>query len=255
MSAKLFNSNELIRLYKQGLLKPVMNQFKDVMNTKNLAGAGTDATVFFYSEKTQVLKLCPKNINYFAQFGCSQAEQFRKHINMLAPIFLPVDDILYEDDNVFVYTQKACKILSRKSITEEIVFEIFKMVQFMIINNIILTDLAPHNIGIYDQQVVFFDYHGLCPLKLSNGQIKHKKWWVRLFRNLTSYLCSIYSPSKDSEYSRLIDNVDLIVIEKMKKHGRLPPIYIELLNYVMNYQNEVSLETIALLLQNVFPED
>lgn len=254
-STKLFKSGDLGHLYKSGALKEVMSKFKDIMTSKNLAGSGTDAVAFYYNGGTEVFKLCNKKINYFIQFSQNQASQFQQQINSLTPIFLPVEEILYEDDNIFVYTQKVCKILNKDLITPEIVVEIFKMVQFMIINNVILTDLAPHNIGIYDNQVVFFDYHGLRPLKLGSGKIKHKKWWKRLFRNLTSYLCYIYSPNQREEYEKLIENLDLSVIKRMKKHNRLPAVFIELLDYVMNYQNEASLEKVALLLQNTFQND
>ena len=251
--AKLFHSKRLLQLYEEGKLDSVLRLFKKDITEENFIGGGGDASGFLYKEGKQILKLCMKQIGYFKRYGqggTNEAQQFQEHINSLSEYFVPVEKILYEDENVFVYTQNRCQLMKKERISPRIVIGVFQMVQFMLLKNILVTDLSPHNLGLLNGRVVIFDYHGLHPLRRNDGRIKRRKWWVRLMRNLTRYLSYIYAPEKLNEYSALMDDYDDSVVEKLKFDRLLPSTYIELLLYVSINDTEVSVDILFKLLQN-----
>ena len=151
---KILHSPELINLYQQGRLLKILSKFDDHINQEKYLGAGTHAASFSYKKGREVLKICTKKISYFQHFPITEhsrdtpAEQFQKQINKCYPYLLPVRNILYEDNYVFIYTQKLCHRLSILKITREMVAKIFKMVIFLTERNLMLTDLAPNNFGL-----------------------------------------------------------------------------------------------------------
>ena len=248
MSGKLFNSRELFRLHEKGELDEILKIFRHTINGDTLLGSGGDASVFRCDDDQYVLKLCSKQIRYFKHFAKrGSASKFLTHINKLHPFFVPVEEILYEDKNVFIYRQKRCEIVRHKDITKQVVIDVFKLVQFMLINNILLTDLAPHNLGIVDGQVKVFDYHGLHPLK-KKGSIKRKYWWKRIVRNLTRFICGLYVPHKRTEYARLMQNCNQLTIKKLNGDPHVPQSFIDLIKYLESYRNKVSVDKVVYLL-------
>ena len=70
----------------------------------------------------------------------------------------------------------------------------------------IVTDIGPHNIGVYHRNISIFDCHGLQ--KVSN--IMHMdKWYTRLLINLQKYINIKYLDSVD-----LIDRLETLFINK-----------------------------------------
>jgi hypothetical protein len=245
----MFKSVELAHLEETGQLRVLMSKFRGFTSGKLIASGG-DATVFDYDGGC-VAKICSKKIRYFKHFGSNNsAESFKRHINELYPFFLPVVDILYEDLNVFVYTQKKCQMLNTKSIDNSIVIDILRLIQFMIINNVILTDLAPHNLGLINingqLQTIIFDYHGLHPLSDESGDIKRAGWWRRLARNMTRFVSALYVPEKRKHYGALMQNCDSIVLLELQNEKSIPVSFTNLLTYLSTYQNKAEIDQICL---------
>ena len=247
--AKMFVSVELSRLFKAGQMDDLFRKYGAIINPDNLVAGGGDTSVFKYevAGKDYVVKVVPKNIRFFKHFGHGHghdAKDFKKYINRLDPYFLPVEDILYEDDNLFAYTQRKCKIIESKRIDKKVVVDIFRLVQFMLINDILLTDLAPHNLGVDGKHVVVFDYHGLHRLK-KDGVIKRADWWRRLARNLTRFVCGLTSQHKRAEYSLLMQDCNENVLKKMDADADIPKVFTSLIRYLMKEQGNATIENVC----------
>lgn len=249
--AKLFRCLELANLYRLGQLDPLFKRFGHIMTPSNLIATGGSVTVFKYPKNNldYVFKIAPKTIHFFKYFGQNySAKDFMKYINRLHPFFIPVEEILYEDENVFIYTQRKCKLVTSDRINRKVVVDLFRLIQFMLVNDILLTDLAPHNLGVLDKQLVIFDYHGLQRLT-TEGQIKRVDWWRRLVRNVMRFTCGLYCPHKRPEYSLLMENCDAKVVNKMTNDPEIPPPVTVLVRYAMTEQNNVSIERVCELLE------
>jgi hypothetical protein len=243
--AKMFTAVELSRLFKAGQMDELFRKCGHVINPSNLLACAGDTSVFGFdvNGKKYVAKVVPKNIRFFKHFGHGHdAKDFKKYINRLDPYFLPVEEILYEDDNLFVYSQRKCKIIESKRINKKIVIDVLRLVQFMLINDILLTDLAPHNLGVDGNRVVVFDYHGLHRLK-KNGVIKREDWWRRLVRNLARFIIGLASQHKRAEYSAMMQNCTEGVVKKMETDPEVPAVFTTLVKYLMKEQSHASIET------------
>jgi len=249
MTEKLFNSPELASFYRKEALDEVLHQLRKEINTKTLIGSGGDASVFGSADGRYVIKLCTKKIRYFKHFGKrGQATEFQKHINGLDPFFVPVEEIMYEDRNIFVYKQKRCDIITSQDIDLQVVVDVFRLVQFMLINDILLTDLAPHNLGLLDGHIVAFDYHGLHRLK-KKGQIKRANWWKRVARNLTRFICAYCVPDKRKDYAKLMQNCNSSAVKKLENEKDLPRSFGRLIRYLLEHKNKASIDRIVDLLE------
>ena len=182
----------------------------------------------------------------------SHAEQFKKQINLFGPYLLPIKEILYEDDNVFVYTQDLCDRLNISKIDHDMVLKIFQMVEFLVRKNILLGDIAPNNFGLIGtrrhRQIILYDYHDLQPISVNGQQLK-TSWWRGIIKNLTRYISNIYCPRKSLKYERLMENFDEDVYHKIKKDRLLPPCYIKLLFYVLSSRHNVNEANFCQLLE------
>lgn len=251
-SKDLFHSDRLLKHLKQGKLDDILKRFKKQINKDTFLGAGGDASGFLYNNGKEVLKICLKDICYFRRnplYEKNQGLQFKEHIDQLAPYFLPINEILYEDNEVLIYTQNFCKRLDKEKITPEISAIVFQMVKFMIQNDALSTDIAPHNLGVHKNRLVLFDYHGLHPI-LKNGALPAKRWWGRLNRNLTRYMAYIYAPDRVDEYVRLMKNFNEKHFKKIEKEGLLPSCFIALLRYFINQNNSTSVDELVDLLED-----
>lgn len=245
----IFNSPILLKLYNDNQLKHVLKLFKNEINDQNFIGAGCDASVFRYQEGQKVLKLCHKKINFFKKFETTSAMQFKEIINGLGRFFIPIEEILYEDANVFIYTQNTCHMLREYQLNVSIICRIFRMIQEMLKKNVLLTDISTRNLGVINQSIVFFDYHGLRPFQTTNGI--RQNWWIRLFRYLTKYLLMVYDVKKYEQLKILLDkNIFHKNIDKLKRY--LPSRYVELLEYVSISGNHVEINEMLRLFQSLF---
>lgn len=245
----MFTAIELTKLYQAGELDQLFKKMGGSINPTTLLASANDTSVFKYGDD-QVIKVVPKNIRFFKHFGRhNSGGDFKKYINRMDPYFLPVEDILYEDENIFAYTQKKCKVIESKRINKRVVREVFQLVQFMLANNVLLTDLAPHNLGISGKRCVVFDYHGLHRLT-KDGKIKRPDWWRRLARNLTRFMCSLYGAHKRAEYSALMQNCDEKVVRKMENDPEIPRVFSKMIRYLFVHENNASIETVCTHLEN-----
>lgn len=245
----LWSCKELLHLYENGKLDELLLLFKDKINRNSLMGKGNEASVFQSDDPEQVIKVCPKSISYFRNYG-HNPKQFRDKINSLMPYFAPIGEVLYEDDKVFVYTQSKCQLLGKHDIPPEIVAGFFQLIEFLFRQNLLLTDLPPQNVGVLGGYVIIFDYHGLGPFRDEKGVIQHKEWWRRLFRNLTRFISFSYAPNKRKEYAELMQNYNPNVLKVFIKDNKLPRSFIELIKYVSENQEKVRNDQLCQLLRN-----
>src|SRR5437773_6869787 len=105
------HSSRLLNCYKKGKLDEILEKFHLHINEQTFLGAGDDASTFLYDEN-QVLKICTKQSRYFQMFE-NHGHQFQQHIDEFYPYFLPVNEILYEDKNILIYTQDFCKKIKK----------------------------------------------------------------------------------------------------------------------------------------------
>lgn len=173
----------LKELYNEGKLDSVLKKYNKLINKDSLIGTGTQVCCFSTKYKRKVIKLCPKKIRFYTEpkFG-----SFKKEINSMTPFFTDVLDIIYEDDNIFIYTQYAChKIKHSKVHDPYVMLSITLLIIAMLKFDKIVTDIGPHNIGVYHRNISIFDCHGLQ--KVSN--IMHMdNWHTRLLINLQKYI-------------------------------------------------------------------
>ncbi len=246
----LFSSKKLIKLDKKGSLIPLLTQYGHLLNSQTLLGKGNDASVFnFLSDPRFVLKLCVKSVGYFRHYNHT-LNQFKNHINSLMPYLTPIGQILYEDSNVFLYTQRRCEILNTDQITPEVVAGFFQLLYFLFKHNLLLTDLPPQNVGLLNGLVIIFDYHDLSPFRNHLGQISHIDWWRRLARNLTRFICYSYAEDKRKIYAELMQDCTRRVIKTLSQDSRLPREFIELITYLYKERNQIKTETLCQHFQN-----
>jgi len=255
---KILHSPELIQLYQQGHLFKVLLKFADHINQEKYLGAGTHAASFRYKKGREVLKICTKKISYFQHFPLlehsrdTHAQQFQKQIDICYPYLLPVKNILYEDNYVFIYTQKLCHRLSISKITREMVAKIFRMVHFLTERNLLLTDLAPNNFGLRGKRkhhrIFLYDYHDLQPISV-DGKQPRTNWWKGIIKNLTLYMSAIYCRQNIKKYEKIMENFNQEGYQIIKKERLLPPPYIKLLYYVSSHPQNVNEERFCQLLE------
>jgi len=247
--SKLFNCEELAQYYKEGHLDDLLKRFDKEINSRTLIGAGNDASAFRYGTD-QVLKLTTKNIKWFKHFGngASDAKEFQKHINSLKPYFAPIDKILYEDDRVFIYVQRKCQVIDKSHISSSEAIGMFKFVKFMIENDVLMTDLAPHNLGTINGQLVSFDFHGLGPLSNGDGKFRKSGWWRRLARNLARFMAAVYVPKDMKKYGEMFQNCTTKTIQKIKQDSNLPKSFGNLVEYMSDNLDNAEVDTVVKLL-------
>jgi hypothetical protein len=138
-------------------------------------GYGDDATCFRYNEN-EVVKICTKEIKYFKGFSDKNANDFKKLVDQLQPHLLPVNKILYEDEYVFVYTQPCCQKFNTHVMGKKELVEIINIERCMY-NQGVMMSTSAHNLGVYNNTVILFDYHDLRPITeikiFQNKIIKH----------------------------------------------------------------------------------
>jgi hypothetical protein len=223
---KLFNSKRLERLYEKGKLNDVFKHFPDQINLQTWIGSGSEAAAFYYNH--QVIKVCSKKIRFFEEAEHSSAQLFQDQVNQLKPFLVPINEILYENRHIVIYTQDRCQLLTsifsyKKSIsdgdqsliTPYISLSFLQLIIFMFENNQLVSDIGAHNLGLLNGQLVVFDYHGLHPI-VKNGSICHQKWWKRPITNLSYFLSAIDFEGDDflTRYDHFLEALPLCRTEK-----------------------------------------
>ena len=249
-ASRWFKCPELSSLYQHGQMDTFLEKYRTLINSKTFLVSGGDVSVFKY-QKDHVLKVAPKTLRFFKHFGKHRSgKDFKKYINRLSPYFIPVEEILYENEYFFVYQQQKCHLIESNRIDAKVVIDVFRLIQFMLVNDILLTDLAPHNMGLMKGHVVVFDYHGLHRLT-EDGKIKRPDWWRRLARNLTRFICGFYCPKKRAIYSQLMQDCDEKVIQKLSNEPEIPKCFVQLVEYMKTHQDQSKVEEVCEHLEKV----
>jgi len=244
MGGNFFRSIELHRAYDKKQMDYILKHFSQYIKQSNILGQGGDASVFNY-DKDHVLKVCHKDVGYFHNFGEKlTADDFATHSKKLIPFFVPVDQVLYDDNILMIYTQRKCKLINNNDVNKNILLTVFKAVKFMFENNFIASDLAPHNWGIIDGKVAIIDYHGLKKYTLDGDIMKNIRWWLRIVRNLVRYMSLVYCPHKRKDLSLLMRTNTKKSIKKIRKDSGLPREFLDLIEYMYNNENNASLTKI-----------
>ena len=266
---RLIKSKVLLQLEKQGQLKPVFEQFKKELNPENLIRMGHDSSMFTYDEGRQVIQLCSKQSTYFQNLYSQEMEgkspptpclngapQFKQQIEDLQPWFLPINTILYEDENVFVYTQDKYTSLRRRknNLSPLMVLKIFQIIQTLLKKNLYITNLSPRNFGIADDCIVVHDYNDLHPLQINDGIITGEKLG-KLSKYLTPYLLLIYGdPSEPKSLKKMQKLKGPGSLKKIKKAAILPPTFIRFLAYLYAHSQTVEKDKLLRHLKSCIAE-
>ena len=190
------------------------------VSEKDFLASGCTATVF--KKGNQVIKVCRKDIRYFSNYT-GDAQSFMDHINKLSHIFLPINEILHEDKNFFIYSQDFCEPLRSKAVDVELATEFLQLFKSMIKENCMVSGLSPFNLCNYQGKLLIFDYHGLHPLKkLKSG---------RIARNLVKYVALAYCPHKYDEYKMVMETFDADSVDRLTK---MPSSFINLLHLMLS---------------------
>lgn len=233
MKKQFIHSSKLLESYKKGQLDIVTKQFGGQLNEHTFLGAGDDASTFLYNEN-EVFKICTKKCRFLEKN--KEGDEFKKQINNFSPYFLPIKDILYEDKYIMIYTQDLCKKIKKEQIEKKDILFIFEMVRLMFQKNYIITDIGPHNIGIFDGRPVLFDYHSLQSIH-ENGKINEDVNINRIARNLTLYMTYIFDVNKGKEYKQLMKCDKQKFVKIIEKEDLLPNCLMILLRYLTENKN------------------
>lgn len=229
--SNLFNvfkkSAQLSKLYNIGLLDDVIAQFRSLMNPQFYLG-GHKCSAFLLPDHNLVFKVSLKNIRYFKNGYCGKFRDlcgkrqppppqdpilfFQYHINSMPSCYAPIKDIVYEDENIFVYTQDVCiplrKYQTIKGLTvfnPIIVAKILQLIIYLFVQNNLVTEIGTYNIGIIElhnvSSLVLFDYETIRPLfeTLINRPMT---WWGSLVGNLLHYLSHVFCPNRQKLYHK-----------------------------------------------------
>ena len=248
----MFISKKLIELDKQGELDHVLTQFKKEINEKTFLGAGGDASAFLYKGGNQVIKLCAKESknNYFQNFSKKNskmitAKEFQKHVTQLQPYLLPINEIVYEDENIWVYKQSFCRRFEKHKMDLKSLITIFEMVYHFLSQANIINSISAHNLGIFEgnnsdpvglkNNLVMFDYHGLHPVIWD----KNEKWWEQTLRHLTEYISVLFAKHKRRQYEKRMRFLSSDLIKDFEKDGLLPIYFIRFLKFCVDSPAEI----------------
>ena len=193
------NSGRLYLLYKEGKLESPLSFLRK--RDYRLLGYGTQVYAYSKNGGRYVLKLCPNSINIMKH----------KQINSLGTIkninnyFAKIINIVYKDDNVFIYKQRLCKRfrLHNNNNIKKICEFIIKLTIFMIKNNTLVSDLGTHNMGIYKNRYLIFDYHTIYNLETVNK--------VKLIKNINKFINVINLHIDNIELQTLYDVLKVIL--------------------------------------------
>ena len=146
-----------------------------------------------------VIKLCTKRIKYFKSFPNVTVNEFKKLIGkQFHQMLLPINDVLYEDSNYFVYTQEKVRILNLPDVDVTVFNKILMVVKTMFNKNVLTCDLISSNFGWnHNQQLYLLDYHDMKPVT----DFFRKDKWSKIVRCLLEYASYFLYKKGFEEYS------------------------------------------------------
>ena len=212
-------SSGLTKLYRQKKLDDVISQFSKYITPQSYLG-GSKCSAFLLPDSKHILKVSLKDIRYFRNGYCQQfmkshrttgdqVDFFQKHVNSLDYCFAPIKEVVYKDENIFIYIQDCCRplkeqLLSTKIYDPAIIIQVLKIVKYMIGQNVLVVEIGPSNIGLIKstsgkRKVVIFDYDTIKPLRHTIRD-KPKGWWGFQLGSLLYYLSHVFCPQKTDWY-------------------------------------------------------
>jgi hypothetical protein len=180
------------------------------LQPKNLMGLGTSCIVYQLNDN-QVVKVCSKKIKFFHGRKTRVAKELQKTTDPLVPYFLPIQEVIYDGDQFFAYTQAKCKPLpKKKAIKTHDLIDVLKIIRVMLSNQILVGQIKPKNVGYWNHQLVLFDYHSMHQLY---DRMKEKPdWYGSLVDALETYN-SLYKDHSKGDLKKLAE-----MVKKSKSH-------------------------------------
>lgn len=241
----MFGSKKLNKLYENGALNEVMNHFN--LTKKNLLGSGGDASAFKYNDN-EVIKICAKKNDHFKNDKC--ALDFAKISQKYKNVFLPVNKLLYEDENVFIYTQYYCQQYNGEIFVEKMLKELLTVALTMLKHTEIQTNLSPHNLSFYNGKLMVFDYHALTFVNWNNKDIFNEEWFKILIIHLYGAAATFYCPKYRRQIKDLLKKgIDKKTYNYILKIEKLPKCWMKLLNYIVEHNDNLKSRKICKYIQ------
>ena len=152
---------------------------------KDFLVAGSTCMVFHHGNG-QVIKVTTKGISALNEFKKQSVGSFQALVNNdFKSIFLPINEVIYDDDNYFVYSQNKIRILDLPEIQNNasIYCKILEILRLMIVNKAITPDLISSNLGFDRGQLTLLDYHDI----ITFGAYHKKDKWIKVIRCLVEF--------------------------------------------------------------------
>ena len=186
----------------------IRNSYKKYITKHNIISKGTQAYCFKYKSDI-VLKLVPKNIGFFVEFKSPE-----KVINSLSPFFLKIN-VIQSSKKFILYKQyyvDRIKDLGYSITDIYLVLTVVLTIIYMFKKNKLVTDIGIHNWGLYNGNIVIFDWHGM-------KSIKKIDTLARLIKNTNKYLSNYYSylNVSESDIDKTLNTGNYIKIHDMFK--------------------------------------
>lgn len=133
-----------------------INIFLETIQPIEYIGHGGTCVTFKKSEASDIVyKIClKKKISNSKKFIMLSNFLIKNNIKVLGVV-----DVLFENDDFYVYTQKYCCPISDIKNNHIAMSKILKIISSLLQKNIKITDLYYKNFGIYDQDVYLYDFH------------------------------------------------------------------------------------------------
>ena len=197
---------------------------------------GTTCLVFNY-DQTRVIKLCTKDISGLVAFNQSP-QSFRTIVNeKFNKYFLPINEVLYEDADAFIYTQDKVRILDLLEIDRCIYSKILDVIKKMYKDKIITHDIISSNFGFTDSgEFLMLDSHDLDTLDSYSAQSRYYKVAFCLIV-FSSYL--LYHKNFDMQFGEQLDlwKQPSYVASRNYAEGFFPPQIVEVIKAVTKDQH------------------
>ena len=185
-------SNALLKIKNKD--KNLLEKPYNILKCYKYVGNGVQATTFHDKNKHIVYKLVPMDIKYYNNFTKDTPNDMKKKIEKHKLYFLKINKIIYHNKYLFIYTQRYSKCININDSSQYVFLSIILLVLYLINNHIMCDDISPHNITMYKENVLMFDYHGLHKLNIKDNIIKDSDWNIRLKKKLKNY-CEINNSS------------------------------------------------------------
>lgn len=236
--------------YREGKLFGCI-KFLEKMGVKSsdILKCGSTCVVFNHTGN-RVIKLTTKDIHYFRYFATNNTlRDFHNVVcNTYNSVFLPIKEVLYEDQNYFIYTQDKINILNLIDIDAGVFIKILELVKRMHQVGIITPDIISSNLGFYQgatpQQLMLLDYHDLKPM---SRHAKEEKWIkiARCLMEFSSWL--LYKKSFEEKFGQSLTEWKDAKSMKKKKYGEkhLPGVIVNIIKALAKGDNKLICHTIS----------